>query len=387
MDPSLGLDINASEQKAMANLLRRVDKADADKQFWVKRLNMADLFGCCQRTVTNWLNALERAQLITKEQGRRDWGQFHCAVLKLTPYAVAMLGLDEPLRRTEPTPTRIPSENNQETVEQIAIRKKISPGIYETALYQSSSKRHPDELSTASQSIDGGFLKKNEGETVITSQGHSRVPADCQPLLALGVSQYGIYRLMREATLNKKRLGDIVTARLEALKGARKAYCLLRFLIQDPIDYAYQAQKTKDKSIEEKRIIEKEVIQEETKKKWAGRWLSPGDDGALGYRSEEIRIHVPSGDGWLPEIHVLADGRWERRGVLAGSVLLDFWAADGVWRGISLVDAPGKTATTPSDKTAAQNHLRLLRQRLGNWMSSATSGMGKEGSPGNTPMS
>lgn len=379
MDPAFPIELNAPELKAMATLLRRVDKTDGARQFWVRRVNLADLFGKCERTVTNWLNALEAAGMIVKEQGRSGWGRFQSAILQLTPRAIGLLGLDQPLKKLKT------EDFNGFVNPEEPLRKKTSPRLCDTGFeFQSSSKRQlpkwPEKLSTGKKAENGDGQPQQASEAVVkfrdaqdrwtkVKDGDSArplgestpadsvtgllqvpplislspfVPKDCLPLLEMNITRFGVYKLMKEARLAGKRLADIVEARQDALTGARNTYSLMVHLIHDPLDYRTIAEWQREKANET--LLEKmpetghskEVFREDARKRWLpGQWLVIPEQGVeLKACSKRVLVHKEG----PPEAHELVRGAWVYRFAIAGAELYSFWRGLGRWSDLKALD-------------------------------------------------
>lgn len=350
MNAHLSLELGSSEIRAMAQLLLRVDKHDGQKQFWLKRANLAEMFQRCERTVTNWLNALERAGLILKTQGRRDWGHFHCAELQLTPYAVTMFGLDEPIvkkPRAAATQTSAPTG------------KEISSGYMETGFcIQSPKERHPLEpkLSTG-QDAGGASTKSNlkPGDTV----DQRRIPQDCWPLLDVGISVFGVYRLMKEARKAGKRLSDVVMARTEAISTAKNAFAMIQHLIKQPLDYAWIVKHQQDDAKRKTQASFKEAAKQESKKRWSDQWLVIPEPGVED-NQVATRLWVPSNA--IPEVHVRTGDNWRFSHILTGRDLEAFWSNEGQW--VRARPVQRDEAAMKAKKEAAQSRLRQLASAL-----------------------
>ncbi|WOB11216.1 hypothetical protein [Piscinibacter gummiphilus] len=276
MDPAFPVKLNAPERVALATLLRRVEAKDGSASFWVKRCNLAELFEKVERTVSNWLQALEDAGLIVKEQGRTRWGNFSCITVCLTEAATKLLGLQEASS---------------------SIRKKTSAGHKEGFNRDSLYERHLAEpartLSTAGRS------------------GNRSVPDDCLPLLDLGLSESAVFKLMRICTEHKKRLGSIVTARLEAIRGSRNRFAYLRKLASDNIDYASLHALEVEKAEKVEAVKQTQSIVQTSRREYEDAWIQPRPG---------LRFFLRRGG--VPDEYHLVEGTWRLVGAVIGERLL-----------------------------------------------------------------
>lgn len=290
LDPKFPIDLTASERVALAALLRRVEARDGLAAFWVRRINLADIFGRVERTVSNWLSALESKGLIEKEQGRTRWGNFSCVTLHLTELAATLLGLSTELDMRTPQ------------------QKKVAAGHIEALpnnTKQQSSRYPQADLSTGSNR---------------ESRDHG-VPADCTPLLQLGLRPSAVFKLMKIATAKGKRLGDIVKARLAAIQRADRPYGLLAKLAADNVDYRAvdriqseaREERTRDSRLRESR--------DAVRARLSGRWV----------QRQDARIQF-SEDG-IPSIYKWDGSQWFYAYALAGERAVALWerAFDEQW--------------------------------------------------------
>ncbi len=273
LDPRFPIELTPPERVALAALLRRVEARDGRSAFWVRRVNLGELFGRVERTVSNWLASLESKGLIQKEQGRTRWGNFSCVTLHLTELATSLLGLS-------------PSADEQ--------RKKSSAG-HKEALPSSnelqSFQRHPQaDLSTGQSSRKHG------------------VPADCEPLLELGLRPSGVFKLMKIATARGKRLGDVVTARLKAIKAARRPFGLLQQLCSDDVDYRYVRQAEVQEETTRAAVDERRSLVKRARERLDGQFVRV---------SSTARIRFSRID--IPQVFKLDErGKWTYAYALAG---------------------------------------------------------------------
>jgi DNA-binding MarR family transcriptional regulator len=296
MDPSLPVDLSAAERVALAALLRRVEAYGGRAAFWVRRCNLGEVLGRVERTVTNWLNALEAKGLITKEQGRTRWGNFSCVTLHLTAAASDLFGLSED--STSQASSR--------------LRKNSSPGFKEalTKDKEQSLQRHPNSVDTL--------------EIPKTEMPNARdVPADCAPLLHCGLREPAIFKLMGLAGRKGKRLGEIITARFEAIQAARNPYALLCSLVSDAVDYSAVVASETARTTRQKEADEAAAATAAMRQRLSDAWVHVRDD-----------LYVFTRSGSVPEVYRPAEGgKWRYSHALAGRACHEFWArcVDSDW--------------------------------------------------------
>lgn len=283
MNPSL--EITHSERVALATLILRAEAKDGTQDFWVRRINLADLFGRVERTVTNWLTALESKGFIRKEQGRTRWGNFSCLTVQLTTEASRYLGLYEDAPPVSP-------------------RKKNSPG-YIGSYQEQSLQRHLQD--------DENF----SNEKPKTSQDASaKVPEDCKPLLDLGISVPGVFKLMGEASKKGKRLGPIVATRLSSIAAATKKYAYLLSLARDGVDYSYFLNSPKQSS-NKSELSDGKITDEinNVKHCYDKSWIEP---------KSNIRFFMRR-DTCADRYEKSSDGRWNFKYTVSGEDLIKLW--------------------------------------------------------------
>lgn len=284
MDPALQVELSAPERVAMAALLRRVEAKDGRAQFWVRRCNLAELFGKVERTVTNWLNALEDQGLISKEQGRTRWGNFSCVTVHLTDLAVKLFGLDQQLST--------PEQQN---------RKKIAAG-------------HKGCFTEGEQPYQGHLPP---ARTFVKTVDNS-VPADCAPLLDLGVTAAGIFKLMKIARTQSKRLGIVIEARLEAIKQSRTPFAYVTKLLRDNVDYEAQRNAIREANRLQEEAEEAKRAAKTVRHMLTNKWIR----GKAANRFVYVR-----GADELPEVYERdEEGNKNYLFCIHGQTLISFWS-------------------------------------------------------------
>ncbi|MPW20057.1 hypothetical protein GCT13_24985 [Paraburkholderia sp. CNPSo 3157] len=190
----------------LAALARTVDAANPYGQIFARRELLTERAMQSERTFYRSLTDLEAAGLIERPAQRRyvQAGLFGRAYLHLTERAAILLGLVEAPAEKAADPA--PAEGftpPTATVADGAICKDLSPTAFQ--------KRQPGQ-----------------------------VPVDLQRLRPLGFRDFLIFRLMREARAQGKRLSDVVEATWSHLRQAKRPICYLRKLLASPTDFGHQ---------------------------------------------------------------------------------------------------------------------------------------------------
>lgn len=200
----------------LAEICRYVKQSDPLAPIFPHKTHIAGRIGVDERTVYRHTQALKQKGLIeVMEQERKSRnGRFAVARIRLTRKAAELLGLIEP---------EIKIIHNEPSA-------KMSDGY--TLTEPTNSKKQP------------------------APPGQSVLPNDLKWLTGNGVSLAGVFKLMKLASQNRKRLSDIATACREYLgnlKG-KNLFCCIRKLISNSVDYSHLAaqaiQHEKDKQIE-----------------------------------------------------------------------------------------------------------------------------------------
>ncbi|WP_320533924.1 Replication protein O [Robbsia andropogonis] len=196
-------------RSVLAALARTVSADDPLAAIFARRELLIDRAMLSERTFFRALDDLEAAGLITRPEQRRykNAGLFGRAYLHLTEAAALTLGLIQ-----AEMPLQQPVDVHQ-TGKQVSPPANLADGaIYKEVNPQPNQERQPGAL-----------------------------PQDLQRLLELGFGKYFIFKLMRIASKNGKRLSDVVEASWTHLKAASKPICYLQALLAKPIDFAHIA--------------------------------------------------------------------------------------------------------------------------------------------------
>lgn len=203
----------------LAALARTVDAGRPFAAIYARRDLLTGRAMQSLRTFYRSLDDLETAGLIERQpQSRYEAvGRFGRSYLHLTEKAALLLGFIEP-------PAKSPDGPAQSTAEQRGLTSTTSG--QHTYANLAHGPIYTNYLSPGSQ-------KRQQGKP----------PADLERLRLLGFHDFLIFKLMRQASTQAKRLSDIVEATWEHLKKATHPIAYLRKLIDSPVDFAYQVRK------------------------------------------------------------------------------------------------------------------------------------------------
>jgi len=275
MSPTL--DLTPSERLALTTLLSRVEARDGAAAFWVRRLNVAESFGRVERTITNWLSALEEKGWISKEQGRTRWGSFQSLTLHLTDAAARYLGL-----------------TNQSDLS-TTYRKKTSVGIRN----QESSHSFGDN---SQRLLENPNAAKN------------RIPDDCKVLLDLRVTPRAIFKLMGLASRGGQRLSDVLASKGAAIAKAKHPFSYISALLSTGTDFKWLRQHHAEDMAKQAVVSKEEEDIARAKQLAAGRTFTDGAD-----------MVVFNADSSAMLFRQDALGQWLVRGAIVGAPLRQLW--------------------------------------------------------------
>lgn len=322
---------------AMAALLYRVNQ-NGQGNFWVKRENFGEIMGCTDRTIGNWLKGLEDMGLIQKVQLRKGRGRFSCCELELTPKAVRLLKLDRPL-----------------VARNCAREKDFSSRLYEPRNQHPSDGKPADEKSFDAQS----YPQQDSFQRIQLNNGdHISIPHDCMPLVESGLKPTLVLSLMKKASQQGKKLGDIVCLRHDAIKKARTPYGFTKALIAANVDYGYLRQYEAQKKIksEVKAQIKKTV--DDGRKALRDTWHEVLCKDASGDTvSNGFRAHVQS-DGFIWLYRITAEGTPVFERLLMADEAKEFWRRKGRY---SLMRPFVKASPSEDAHRKVQTELAALR--------------------------
>jgi hypothetical protein len=204
----------ARSRALLAALARTVDANRPYAAIFARRELLTGRAMQSMRTFYRSLDDLEAAGLITRPPQKRhgNVGMFGRAYLHLTEKATVALGLVE----VPANPTTSPAAQSRGT-----------------------SAASPSTFSTASATVADGAIYKDLFPKNQKRQSGA-LPMDLQRLRGLGFHEFLIFKLMREARLQNKRLSDVVEATWEHLRQALHPINYLRTLIRSTVDFSHQ---------------------------------------------------------------------------------------------------------------------------------------------------
>ncbi|MGB8414854.1 hypothetical protein [Paraburkholderia sp.] len=219
--------IPARARSVLAALARTVDASNPYDHIYARRELLTERSMQSERTFYRSLDDLETAGLIDRPPQRRyvQAGLFGRAYLHLTERAAIILGLV-----AEPITTDQPVEAKADSVESASTN---AGGLQ-------AGTAAAEAFSYRSANVADGGIYKNLSPTSLQKRQPGQVPVDLQRLRPLGFRDFLIFKLMREAREQGKRLSDVVEATWEHLKKAKRPICYLRALLTSTADFSFQ---------------------------------------------------------------------------------------------------------------------------------------------------
>ena len=207
--------LSTRARAVLAALARTVDASKPYAAIYARRELLTGRAMLSMRTLYRSLDDLENAGLIERRPQSRyvEAGLFGRAYLHLTERAAILLGLVD-LTMTD----RALDDPDAQTL------SKPSSGV---------------SVTPPSATVADGAIYKNLYPASSQKRQPGQVPADLQRLRALGFFDFMIFKLMREAREQGKRLSDVVEATWDHLKLAAAPINYLRALLRNPVDFSH----------------------------------------------------------------------------------------------------------------------------------------------------
>jgi DNA-binding transcriptional ArsR family regulator len=207
--------LSTRARSMLAALARTVDASKPYAAIYARRELLTGRAMVSMRTLYRSLDDLENAGLIERRAQSRyvEAGLFGRAYLHLTERAAILLGLVDPAR-TDLALDADEATNHSKTSSDVPLTPPsatVADGVIYKDLY-------PDS-----------FQKRQPGQ----------VPGELQRLRTLGFFDFLIFKLMREAREQGKRLSDVVEATWDHLKLAKAPINYLRTLLRNPVDFSH----------------------------------------------------------------------------------------------------------------------------------------------------
>ncbi len=251
--------IPARARSVLAALARTVDASNPYGHIYARRELLTERSMQSERTFYRSLDDLETAGLIDRPPQRRyvQAGLFGRAYLHLTERAAIILGL-----AAEPIPA----------VQPVEAKKADSVDSSSTNVRaQQAGTAAAEAFSYRSAKVADGGIYKNLFPTSLQKRQPGQVPVDLQRLQSLGFRDFLIFKLMREAREQGKRLSDVVEATWEHLKKAKRPICYLRALLTSTADFSFQIRTRYAEQIAARAAVEDQEAAESLVREVAGQ--------------------------------------------------------------------------------------------------------------------
>jgi hypothetical protein len=244
-------EIPARARAVLSALARTVDAERPFAPIFARRDLLTGRALQSMRTFYRSLDDLESAGLIERRPQSRylEAGLFGRAYLHLTEHAAALLGLAE----------RLASNAATQALESTP------------ALSPASGVQRDAPFSGPSANLADGGIYKDLTPTAFQKRQPGEVPEDLQRLRSLGFIDFLIFKLMREARENGKRLSDVVEATWDHLKAAKAPINYLRTLLQSPADFGHQLRRKVAAQAEERSRLDRAARAEQVAQQSAGQ--------------------------------------------------------------------------------------------------------------------
>ncbi|SAL00395.1 hypothetical protein AWB81_05886 [Caballeronia arationis] len=229
-------EIPPRARAVLSALARTVDAAKPFAAIFARRELLTGRALQSMRTFYRSLDDLDSAGLIDRRAQSRyvEAGLFGRAYIHLTARAAEILGFVEQLQT--------PSSESAESSFEHPSAKLADGGIYKVLVPSIFQKRQPGQ-----------------------------VPEELQRLRSLGLFDFLIFKLMREAREHGKRLSDVVEATWDHLKLAKAPINYLRTLLRSTVDFAHQIRRRLDVKAEEQARLMRTLEAEQLARQSAGQ--------------------------------------------------------------------------------------------------------------------
>lgn len=239
--------LGRSAKAALAALARTANNENPGARIFKHRETLCAETGMSPATWYRAQKELLSLGLITIDvQVRKRYGRFAGAYIYLTARAAELLGLAEhsPLENVQDRPAQQQSPASQSGD---AGDTALSTGTEFSVASPSLKKRGPFTV----ERIPGSFQKRQPG----------RLPSDLERLRTLGLDDFLIFWLMRQARIRGHFLSHVVDASWTALKKASSPRAYLLKLLQTPTDFTSLCrQRDSDMTVKANRALEEKGV-------------------------------------------------------------------------------------------------------------------------------
>jgi hypothetical protein len=268
-------EIPQRARNVLAALARTVDALRPYAAIFAGRELLTDRAQQSERTFYRSLLDLEAAGLIRRAGQLRFVtegyeGRFGRTYLHLTERAAILLGL------VKPASVPLPAEP----------AKPYASGA-EPSATAAEDTRDPAFAEPTANVADGTYIRDLSPDAFQKRQP-GLVPSDLERLRSLGFSKFLIFKLMREAREQGKRLSEVVEACWHGLKKAVKPICYLQALLRSNVDFGFQVRQrnaerdaTRDAAAERDAaaVLARQVAGQQFVDAEGGRLLAVDSDG------------------------------------------------------------------------------------------------------------
>jgi len=284
LHPAYFVELSATERFAFAQLVRRVNITDTHGLVWCKRVNFARLLGVSEATVYRILSKLESIGLITRDdQTRSSSGALSVASLRMTETTIELLGFDA----GDQSLYSYPQKASVDQADRLASVQDLN----QTTKIQSASQKQSTECS-------------------------GKVPTDLGEIVAKGLSEAQVFKLMAIARERAQKLSDVwlmVRGKVASLR-ARALFAFLRAALKLDRDWAFLAKRARDQTNRYADLNRERQLNVRLHQDLAGRTIS--------WRCLQVQV-CPSGSGHL----TVATEKGSTAVAPPGSPLaVEFWA-------------------------------------------------------------
>lgn len=220
--------LSARCRDVLAEVVRCISISKPTLPIPIRRETLAARLDCSVPTINRALALLEsQGWIVREEQVKSRRIGFQVGAIALTSGAASSLGFNLP------SPAQVDREEKQKNLRE-------SPVI--DAIWI------PEQSSRQPQQADGLAQKRSEEQPNSQAKpviDESRIPQGLQWLLKMGITPFGVFKLMKEARNAGALLEDVAQACLEHIQKAKKPFAYISTLISQKKDWKWLAAQSK----------------------------------------------------------------------------------------------------------------------------------------------